>query len=52
MGSAFERKIKKREREKKLRWREEERDRWLDMEAVNESILMQRAEGECPNGVG
>lgn len=50
VGSVFERKIKKRgrrERERESRG-EREGDKWLDVEAVNESILMQRAVCGCP----
>lgn len=48
VGSVFERKIKKREREESERERGGKRDKWLDVEAVNESILMQRAVCGCP----
>lgn len=44
-GSVFERKIKKRERgasESGV-----ERDKWLDVQAVNESILIQKAVCGC-----
>ncbi len=46
VGSVFERKIKKREREASESG--VKRDKWLDVEAVNESILMQRAVCGCP----
>lgn len=46
VGSVFERKMKKRERE--ATESRVKRDKWLDVEAVNESILMQKVVCGCP----
>lgn len=43
VGSVFEKKIKKREREESETMSKGKGDKWLDVEEVNESILMQRA---------
>lgn len=45
-GSVFERKIKKRERGEQVRVGVK-RDKWLDVQAVNESILIQKAVCGC-----
>lgn len=42
-GSVFERKIKKKERDRGASESGVKRDKWLDVEAVNESILIQKA---------
>lgn len=48
-GSVFERKIKKRERKRERGASESgvKRDKWLDVQAVNESILIQKAVCGC-----